>query len=110
MTFWEQDKIRVMVWIAEVTFANRHYWPGDNNQHIKSLIGLGREYVNVTTQAMLLNKRLEVRIVFSLRYPNTQKSGSPSVHFWLSDTATFSVRKALILCVKAKVNKEPLAQ
>lgn len=64
MTFGEQGKIRAMAGITEVTFANLYYWPGDNNQHIKSLIGLGRGYVNVTTQTGLLNKRLAVREVF----------------------------------------------
>ena len=44
-------------------FANLHYWPGDNNRHIKSLIGSGREYVNVTAQTVLLNKRLAGRRV-----------------------------------------------
>lgn len=64
MTFWEQDKIRPTDGITELIFANLHYWPGDNNQHIKSLIGLGREYVNVTAQTVLLTKRLAVRKVF----------------------------------------------
>lgn len=64
MTFWEPDKIRSALWMTEVVFANLHYWPGDNNQHIKSLIGSGREYVNVTAQTVLLNKRLAGRRVF----------------------------------------------
>lgn len=45
-------------------FANLHDWPGDNNQHIKSLIVSVREYVNITAQTVLLNKRLAVRRVF----------------------------------------------
>lgn len=41
LTFWAQGKKRATVGIAEVIFANLHYWPGDNHQHIKGLIGLG---------------------------------------------------------------------
>ncbi len=61
MTFWEQDKIRGAFRMTEVIFANLYYWPGDNNQHIKSLIGLGRDCVNVTAQTVLLNNRLAVK-------------------------------------------------
>lgn len=64
MTFWEQDKIRTGGLNDWGGFANLHYWPGDNNRHIKSLIGSRREYVNVTAQAVLLNKRLAVRRIF----------------------------------------------
>lgn len=54
MTFWVQGEIRAMVGITEVLFffcliCIIGLVP---NQHIKSLIGLGREYANATAQTV----------------------------------------------------------
>lgn len=110
MTFCEQDKIRVTVWITEVTFANLHYWPGDNNQHIKSLIGFGREYVNVTVQTVLLNKRLAVRRVFFWSAVTPKRLTQSSCPPLAEQHNRIVSKKVLLLYVKAKVNKEPLTQ
>lgn len=37
MTFQERDKIRAALQVAEVTLANLHYWPGDNNNHFMGI-------------------------------------------------------------------------
>lgn len=110
MTFCKQGKIRATAWITEVTFANIHYWPGDNNQDIKSLIGLGREYVNVTSQTVLVNKRLAVRSL-SLRCCNTQRLTQPSCSFLAGlHNCKISRNKYCSSNVKAKVRRKWLAQ
>lgn len=110
MTFWEQNKIRATVGITEVIFffffcANLHYWPGDDNRHIKCLIDLGRENVNVTGQIWRLNKRWSVRRVFL--WGNTTPS-CPLQAKW--HNCFVGKNSVLLLHIKAKVNGQPPAQ
>lgn len=115
MTFWEQNQIRATVWITEVIFlffffsANLHYWPRDDNRHIKCLIGLGREYVNVTGQIVRLNKRWSVRRVFlwgNITPERLTQTSCPLQAKW--HNCFVSKNSALLLHIKAKVNRQPL--
>lgn len=85
--------------------ANLHYWPGDDNRHIKCLIGLGRENVNVTGQIWRLNKRWSVRRVFL--WGNTTPS-CPLQAKW--HNCFVGKNSVLLLHIKAKVNGQPPAQ